>query len=371
MRDLIEPLERRVCFNTWALIADNVARAAISFDRGPDSFVAATGGAFYVGYDRAHGSELWHAAGAGGAARLVKDVRPGKKSSSIELLGASGPAVFFAASDGVNGRWLWRSDGTAAGTVALRRVSAAGGGAVVGGGFLFAADDGAHGAELWRSDGTRRGTVMLTELRPGPAGSAPAHFTFADGKVFFTATDAVTTGLYVTDGTKRGTVRLASGAGGSYLDVAKLGDTFVVGNDSNLWASDGATARGTVALGVGLTWRNLAVGPRSVLFAGPGERLWETDGTSAGTRAVPGLPDALEKVAGIGRVAGGAIVHTGSSIDGEIWFTDGSRANSRQLVARRATVFHVEHTSFNGVHLFTHFGGYWQTDGTPAGTFKV
>ena len=371
MREFVEPLERRVCFNSWTLIAENVARATIQFTHGPDSFVAATGGTYYIGYDRAHGSELWHVP-HGGAARLVKDVRPGKKSSSVELLGTSDGIVFFAASDGVNGRWLWRSDGTAAGTVALRRVSAAAGGAAIEGGFIFAADDGVHGTELWRTDGTSRGTVMLTELRPGAAGSAPRHFTLAENKVFFTATLDASANLYVTDGTKRGTVRLAAtGAPGNYLDVAKLGGTFVIGNDANLWATDGATARGTMALGTSLTLRNLAAGPRSVLFAGPGEHLWETDGTVNGTRAVAGLPDAFDKVVGIGRVAGGAIVHTGSNIDGEIWFTDGSRGSVRQLLARRASAFHIEHTSFNDVHLFTHVGGYWQTDGTQAGTFKV
>src|SRR4051794_7165503 len=39
---------------------------------------------------------------------------------------------------------------------------------VVAGGYLFfTATDGVHGRELWRSDGTADGTMMLADLSPG------------------------------------------------------------------------------------------------------------------------------------------------------------------------------------------------------------
>ncbi|BBH39037.1 hypothetical protein myaer102_15570 [Microcystis viridis NIES-102] len=52
---------------------------------------------------------------------LVKDINPG--SSNPYDLTAVGNTLFFAASDGVNGRELWKSDGTAAGTVLVKDIN--------------------------------------------------------------------------------------------------------------------------------------------------------------------------------------------------------------------------------------------------------
>src|SRR5687768_7332923 len=104
MHTLFESLETRVCFDAWTMLAENVVQSGL-IAVGPDAFAGADGGAFYIGHDAKHGSELWYAGDGGGEgrARLVKDVRVGKKSSSIELLGASGRTLFFAADDGVTG----------------------------------------------------------------------------------------------------------------------------------------------------------------------------------------------------------------------------------------------------------------------------
>jgi ELWxxDGT repeat protein len=53
------------------------------------------------------------------------------------------------------------------------------------------ADDGNHGEEIWKSDGTAEGTMMLKDINPGANGSFPGQFTTVNGTLFFTADDGV------------------------------------------------------------------------------------------------------------------------------------------------------------------------------------
>ena len=77
--------------------------------------------------------------------------------------------------------------------------------------LFFAASDGASGAELWKSDGTAAGTVLVKDIHPGSMGSVPYQLTVFGDAVYFTATDG-TTGreLWKSDGTAAGTQRVSS-----------------------------------------------------------------------------------------------------------------------------------------------------------------
>jgi ELWxxDGT repeat protein len=94
---------------------------------------------------------------------------------------------------------LWWSDGTEAGTRRLKEIgvpsflSGSSGinpllATIVRNGILYfdAADD-AHGAELWRSDGTAEGTVLLQDISPGASSSFPWSFHSSPTGLYFTA----------------------------------------------------------------------------------------------------------------------------------------------------------------------------------------
>src|SRR5439155_258428 len=92
-------------------------------------------------------------------------------SSPDNLVNVNG-TLFFTADDGVHGRELWRSDGTAAGTVMLKDISSSAGADPtellnVAGTLFFTATDGTQGRELWKSDSSAAGTVLVKDIRAG------------------------------------------------------------------------------------------------------------------------------------------------------------------------------------------------------------
>jgi ELWxxDGT repeat protein len=108
-------------------------------------------------------------------------------------------ALFFVASDKAHGTELWKTDGTtAAGTVLVRDVrpgpESSRIGTVAGAGdrIFFSADDGEHGVELWTSDGNvsgGAGTRLVADLAEGPRSSSPREITRIGNRVFFSADD--------------------------------------------------------------------------------------------------------------------------------------------------------------------------------------
>jgi ELWxxDGT repeat protein len=162
----------------------------------PQGLTAADGELFFSATDRQHGRELWKSNGTAAGTAMVSDIVPGPAGSAPEdityAIGQQGQSppnqvlVYFSAWDPVHGRQLWKSDGTAAGTVMLSDVNPGPAGLapeditpLVGTTAMFSGDDGVHGREPWVTDGTTAGTQMYEDLNPGPAGSDPAYITAA------------------------------------------------------------------------------------------------------------------------------------------------------------------------------------------------
>jgi ELWxxDGT repeat protein len=251
-------------------------------------------------------AELWKSDGTSNGTVLVRTINP----QSQEPLRAAGNLLFFVAAEvGASRFHLWRSDGTAAGTFPLTTINASEFAGTdpreltaVGSTLYFAAADGANGRELWKSNGTVAGTELVADIYPGAVGSSPHSLTAMDGKLF-------------------------------YASIFALGSQIIFVGEQNgvraLWGSDGTEA-GTVVLNAGINLignlfeRTEQAGGRlffraSEATSGTSTRwdLWQTDGTSAGTRRATDLSAGNV----VGRLPGGLILAaTDGTTGSEPWF---------------------------------------------------
>jgi ELWxxDGT repeat protein len=125
------------------------------------------------------------------------DISPGAVVRCFGLRGVNG-SVLFSAEDGVHGRELWRTDGTAGGTTLIKDISPGAGSSfptslvALGGKFYFAARDGVHGVELWQSDGSDAGTTLVADIAPGARSSSPSGLVAMGSSLYFVANDGST-----------------------------------------------------------------------------------------------------------------------------------------------------------------------------------
>ncbi|WP_342374950.1 hypothetical protein NVS55_26980 [Myxococcus stipitatus] len=370
----------------------------------PEWLARGEGRLFYSAEGVEQGRELWSSS-AGGAecANVVKDIRPGPMGSVPRFLTPLGKWVLFVADDGQHGPEMWRTDGTAAGTVMVKDVWQGERGSApraltrVGNWIYFVAEDFEHGQELWRTDGTDVGTQLVHEFQPGagwrqltglvawgdrialvaysadsavlwsvdPRGLARAHYHSPVG-VFFSLTAVGTRLFFLRDiGTDVAELWVTSDRPGSaekvrdftgeipsYLTSMNNMLFFVAGSDG-YFGEQGDTRHG-------------------------GE-LWRSDGSSSGTRLVrdiwPGpkgsLPTSLVVMDGVLYFA---------AEDGwrgrELWRSDGSAlgtwmvwdiewgsrgSDPEQLTAENGWLFFSATTTRHGREAWTSDGWLWRT----------
>jgi ELWxxDGT repeat protein len=387
-------------------------------DSTPTYLTNVNGTLFFQANDGSHGQELWKSDGT--TTMLVKDIHPGASGSQAgffrQMTNVNG-TLFFPADDGTNGFELWKSDGTAAGTVLVKDINPGGfhglSGLLYGiqanvnGTLFFSANDGTHGFELWKSDGTAPGTVLVKDIRPGSNDglSGIAYLTNVNGTLFFRANDG-TNGdkLWKSNGTTAGTVIVPGNSTPSmFTEVG--GIAFFRANDGTqgyeLWKSDGTTA-GTVLLkdinpGAGTSLPSVstfapsafAVNVNGTLFFAAndgttGYELWKSDGTTAGTVLVKdikatgsSLPKWLTNVNGTLFFA----ANDGTS-GAELWKSDGTTAGTVLVKDIRpgsgSSVYEEQYplTNLNGTLFLAANDGtsgaeLWKSDGTTAGTVLV
>lgn len=160
---------------------------------------------FFEAFNQSNGFELWVSDGTEAGTEMVKDINPGTGSSRNCFWNCSWTIadgiLYFAASDGTNGRELWMSDGSETGTAMINNInpfatddnSRSGPRTLkfINDVLFFVAEDGIHGEELWQSDGTESGTEMVQDIYVGSPGSIPRSLTVSGSKLFFVADDGV------------------------------------------------------------------------------------------------------------------------------------------------------------------------------------
>jgi ELWxxDGT repeat protein len=362
----------------------------------------AVGGRFlFAAADGESGSELWSTDGTAAGTSLVADINQadfgGSAVSGLRALG--GEAVFFA-DDGLHGHELWKSDGTAAGTSLVAELepgpepslpptvlaSAVAGGKLF---LLLVEYDG--GVSLWRTDGTAAGTIRLRDSSSSPVPWNYTELRAVGGTVFLTLySNDLGLQLWATDGTVAGTRKVVdAGPGKAVVNPFGLTELngklyfFATGADdlAGLWQTDGTEA-GTVqvkSFGASFEAQPLpAVHAGRLWFfaaAPSGIEPWSSDGTAAGTRIepLPGLPRA-SFMASIGETLMISGYVSGSGF--ELWATDGTPEGTRKVGPDlyNSSVPGIPWTVFQGRLVYAvdeHFDGYpklWTSDGTAAGT---
>lgn len=358
----VESLEPRWCLATDFAPLD-IEDGSVVDSSYPQNMVSTGELMFFTARDsNSNGANLWRTDGTPAGTIIVKEMTARWTWAELGGLTNVNGTLFFVASDDATGAELWKSDGTVRGTMLVKDISPAGSSIVLhgigdtlvnaAGTLFFSATDGIHGSELWRSDGTAAGTFLVADVRAGAAGSSPFRLVASQGSVFFSADDGVSgAALWRSDGTAAGTRR-----------IRVFQDEF---ERLNLRSAD---VSGTLFM--------------SAFDAVHGSELWTSDGTPEGTRLVAdvfpgpdtGLPDNLTNVQGTLFFTARA---PASGV--ELWKSDGTSAGTQIVLDIRPgflgsyPLFLTEADGrlFFRSHDGIHGGELWRSDGMPGGTTRI
>ncbi|MBE2198858.1 MAG: hypothetical protein IAE79_09625 [Anaerolinea sp.] len=310
----------------------------------PDDFFNVNGILYFSAFDDAHGFELWRSDGTPTGTYMVADINPGlDHSHPTGMVAYSGyfndsDFYFLARTDSSQPHQIWKSDGTAAGTVqAVAPVDTPRSLTVVGDTLYFFANDPLYGVELWANNGTYGGSWLVKDINPGSANGADItqRPVALGNKLLFIANDGVHgIELWISDGTTAGTHLVKD----IYPDSSNIG-----------------------AWGYFVVWGGLAY------FNGNdnqfGGELWQTDGTSAGTVRVAAVSSSTGTPIDILGVSGGLLYFLGNS-PAQLWVADGTDSGTRMVHDFSIQVQYgssLGATPFNNGYCFSYIGNRYDT----------
>lgn len=379
------------------LLLKNIAPETQTQSSSPANFASFANRLYFTADDGISGTEVWSSDGTAGRTKQLLDINPGGAGSGPSDLFVANGVLYFFAYDRTGTAFLWRSDGTAAGTqrvtaVAPRpaptRLTGCDSRGVAAGGFAyFAGYDAVNGLQLWRTNGTAVGTVRITTVLP-PASLSLCNLAAFNNHLYFDGTSD----LWVSDGTPTGTMPVVgansvpASPSPQWLTSFR-GSLFYVAYDaargSRLWSTDGtATGTNTIITLSGSSAATLQAGlggKLAITAAGTsGLELWASDGTTAGTTRLAGNLQSTSVFlnGGIGFYSG--LPLGGNSFDSEPWVSDGTVNGTHLLLEINSQSGSAPDTfvNFNGITYFeatSTSGGrqLWRTNGSASATKAV
>lgn len=271
-----------------------------------------------------------------------------------------GDYLFFPATT-EKGRELWRTDGTADGTILVKDIAKGfqyglpaalfcdGNGTV-----YFAGRDATNGYELWASDGTANGTRLVKDVTPGPAG-AIGVLGFIEGNVYFiSGLDTDQQEIWKSDGSANGTSLVAKlNADFSLSNVVSTGTHWLLSffnntqNRNELWSVD--VASGTTEMLLENVWvtDSERVGDKVYLLISDqtdySNSLWSSNGTISGTTKFKDFGST--HVQWLYLYNDELIISTSQ----DTWISDGTDAGTTLLTSGTVNAFAIVENKFYGV----------------------
>jgi ELWxxDGT repeat protein len=296
-----------------------------------------------------------------------------------------------------DGRSVWTTDGTEAGTTRVAVAPQPVGFFVAFGDHVYFAASDADGVELWRTDGTAPNTTQVMDIDDG-GDSDPQGLIVRGGLLLFSADDGSGRELWSTDGT---TTTAVIDLNPNLGDSAVLSDPFPVPGDRIGFA--GTDGTGGIELGLsngtlgGTALFEIATGALSstpmfvgamgtyTLFEAVGDDgeldLWRTDGTAGNTAMVLdyGVVGAVHGAPGVA-LDNGIVYALETTAQGiEPWFSNGSTQGSA-IISDIVTDAGSSDPGMMGriddtviMHLDDGVTGreLWRTDGTAGNTAMI
>jgi len=340
------------------MVIDISAQQGFEID-GPSQLTVVNDFLFFVHESDQHGKELWKTDGTKEGTSLVKDIKQGPEGSNPYDLKNFNGNLYFLADDGKHGTELWTTDGTASGTRIIKDIWVGEKGAnardivSINDDLYFVADDGQHGAEVWKTN--KNETILLKDIYPGSKSSEPYLYKI-NNQLFIEANDG-THGreLWKSNGTSGTTNLIKDISEGSSSSTSK-------------W-----------------THFNLTSFNNIIYFAANdgvhGSELWETDGTTIGTKLVKDIRLGKESSSPSEFMQFGNQLFF-SANDGshgaEIWLSDGSNSGTQLIKdinpggeSSRPRLTAIADTLFLNADDGLHGTELWKTNGTTVGTSMI
>lgn len=384
---------------TFPLAAEEESVAGES----PLTGAALAGSWLFPARDAATGFEPWLADPARArSARRIRDLvldLPGIRLANPRVRGSE--LAFSTREDFHYGDFgVYRTDGTAAGTLEIARTATCSCGMAcstgpaaaypVRAGILF---DDPEDCESYSIRSWNRSSGEVSRLFGGPDGERPGepeHFLLGDEALVFLHHNGTSTEIWRTDGTEAGS-RLALAASPEVRKrpfIALGSGLLLLSIESNLGLSYFDPEEGTAVDLPSYTsdaWPQspTVVGTSAYFFADPypdPTEIWRSDGTEAGTVLLLRLPAERQLASSFFDLDGSALFALHNWETGlELWTSDGTPSGTLRLRTfadgqyGMADLGRIGHRALFGVHTFDSSTGIyrselWQTDGTGEGT---